>query len=233
MKRATLSLVFATAFAGALAVTLPMAFVLSWLGADKMGLSAAEVSGSIWDGHLRAAQYRNVSLGDVQTSLDPFALFVGTRRLAVQGTFGRATLAQGDTFGFETAAATTIALEHLRPSLPLSGRLRLENATLLFSRDRCVRAGGRIVIDVLERSLSAPEVSGTLSCAGQAATAQLEGRTQDIQVNIALRLDATGRYQAETRIVSANPTVRDALALAGFAENGGGFTRSDEGELGK
>ena len=51
-------------------------------------------------------------------------------------------------------------------------------------------------------------------------------------MSIALRLDAGGRYQAETRIVSANPMVRGALALAGFAENGDGFVRSDEGALG-
>ena len=44
--------------------------------------------------------------------------------------------------------------------------------------------------------------------------------------------DSAGRYQAETRIVSTNAMVRGALALAGFTENGGGFTRSDEGALG-
>jgi hypothetical protein len=47
-----------------------------------------------------------------------------------------------------------------------------------------------------------------------------------------MRLDSAGRYQAETRIVSTNPMVRGALALAGFTENGAEFIRSDEGVLG-
>jgi hypothetical protein len=231
MKRVTFAVVSFAAFSAALAITLPISFALSWLGADRMGVSAAEVSGSIWDGRLRAGQYRGVPLGDIEASLDPFALLAGTRRLAVQGTLGRATLVQGDTRGFEMADAA-IEVEHLRPSLPLAGRLRLENATLLFSGERCTRAEGRIATDVLQRAFNGPEVAGTLACAGEAAIAQLEGRMQDVQVSIALRLDARGRYQAETRIVSANPMVRGVLALAGFAENGDGFTRSDEGNLG-
>jgi hypothetical protein len=231
MRLSLLVAVSVLAFAAALAVTAPMRLTLAWAGADRGGVSAAEISGSMWDGRLSAAQYRGVLLGDVEASLDPFALFAGTYRLAVQGTLGRATLVQGVSRGFETADAA-IEVEHLRPDIPLTGRLRLENATLLFSGDRCERAAGRIATDVLQRALNGPEVAGTLSCAGDAATAQLHGRVQDIEVSIALRLDAAGRYQAETRIVSINPTVRGALALAGFAENGDGFTRSDEGAFG-
>jgi len=231
VKRWALATVFVAGFAAALASTLPMSLALAWLGGARIGVSAAEVSGSIWNGRLRAAQYRGIALGDVEASLEPFALLAGTRRLAVQGTFGRTTLVQGDTRGFEMADAA-IEVEHLRPTLPLAGRLRLEGATLLFSAGRCARAEGRIATDVLQHAFNGPEVAGNLSCAGEAAIARLEGRMEDVQVSIALRLDAGGRYQAETRIVSANLLIRGALALAGFAENGDGFTRSDEGALG-
>lgn len=231
MKWSALACVFVAGIALALAATVPMSVALSWLGADQVGVSAAEVSGSIWSGRLKAAQYRGIPLGDVEASLDPFALLVGTRRLAVQGTLGGATLVDGDSRGFEMADAA-IEAAHLHPALPLAGHMRLERATLLFSGRRCVRAEGHIATDLLERAFDGPEVAGTLSCAGEAAVARLDGRLQDVDVSIALRLDAGGRYQAETRIVSANPMVRGALALAGFAESGDGFVRSDEGALG-
>ena len=231
MKRVTSALTFLVAFAAALASTVPMKVVLSWIEADQVGVSASRISGSIWNGRLDAAQYRGMPLGDVVAGLDPWTLAAGTRRLAVRGAFGKATLVQGDARGLEMADGA-IEIEHLRPSLSLTGRLRLEGVTLIFAGDRCSRAEGRIATDVLERAFNGPEVTGTFSCTGDAAVAQLEGRAQDAQVGIALRLDAAGHYQVETRVVSVNPMVRGALALAGFAEDGDGFTRSDEGMLG-
>ena len=155
----------------------------------------------------------------------------GTRRIALQGPLGTATLVEGEVRGFETANAA-IDVEHLRLDVPLSGRLKLENATLLFAGRRCVRAEGRVATDILTQAMDGPEVSGTLACAGDAAVARLEGRMQDLQVDVALRLDAAGQYQVQTRVASANPMVRNTLALAGFAENGDGLLRSDEGTLG-
>lgn len=231
MRRSLLVSAFVAAFGAALVMTLPMRVALTWMGADRAGVSAAEVSGSIWNGRLKAAEYHGASLGDVEGSLDPFALLSGTRRLAVRGTVGKATLVEGASRGFEMTDAA-IEVEHLRPSLPLTGHLRLESATLLFSGNRCQRAEGRIATDVLQRAFNGPEVAGILSCAGAAAIAQLHGRAQDVEVNIVMSLDSAGRYQAETRVVSANPVVRGALVLAGFTENGDGFTRSDEGALG-
>ena len=222
---------FVAGLAAALVGTVPMRFALSWLGAGQSGVSAAEVSGSVWNGHLTAAQYRGIPLGDIEASLNPFALIAGTRRVAVHGPQGKATLVQGTLRGLEAADAA-IEIGHLHPTLPLTGRLRLEQATLLFSAGRCVRAEGRIATDILQRAFSGPDVAGTLTCAGEAALARLDGRLEDVQVSVAIRLDAGGRYQAETRIVSANPMVRGALALAGFAESGDGFVRSDEGALG-
>jgi general secretion pathway protein N len=231
MKGRALAVVFVIAFAAALAASVPMRLVLSWPDADRVGISAAEVSGSIWDGWLTAAQYRGIKLGDVEISLDPLALLAGTRRLTVRGPLGAAMLVQGESYGFEAADAA-IDVEQLRSGFPLAGRVRLEHATLLFSGGRCARAEGRIATDILQRAFDGPEVAGDLSCAGDAAVARLDGRLQDVGVSIALRLDAGGRYQAETRVITANPIVRGTLGLAGFVESGEGLVRSDEGALG-
>jgi general secretion pathway protein N len=231
MNRWALATIFVIGFTAALVGTVPMSFALSWLGADQAGVSAAAVSGSIWNGRLKAAHYRAIPLGDVQAALDPFALISGTRRLAVNGTLVSAIVVEGASRGFETAYAA-IEVAHLRPAFPLAGRVRLEQATLLFSQERCVRAEGRLATDILKRAFDGPEVTGTLACAGEAAVARLDGRLQDGEVSIVLRLDSAGRYQAETRVTSTSPMVRVALALAGFSESGGGFIRSDEGALG-
>ena len=148
MTRWALAALFGIGFAGALAGTVPMRLALSWLGADRIGVAATEVSGSLWSGRLTAAQYRGIALGDVEASLDPFALVASTRRLTVHGTLGSATLVQGGTRGFE-AADGAIEVAHLHTTLPLAGLMRLEQATLLFSGGRCARAEGRIATDIL------------------------------------------------------------------------------------
>lgn len=231
MNRWALFAVFVIGFTVALVGTVPMSVALSWVGANQAGLSAVTVSGSIWNGRLKAVQYRAIPLGDVEAALDPFALIAGTRRLAVNGPLGAAILVQGATHGFESADAT-VDIAHLRADASLAGHARLEQATLLFSEDRCVRAEGRLATDILKHAFDGPEATGALACAGDAAVARLDGEFQEGAVTIALRLDANGHYQAETRVTSASPMVRTALALAGFTESGGGFVRSDEGALG-
>lgn len=231
MKRWTLACAFVAAFSSALPGTAPMSLALSWLNADEFGLSAADVSGTIWSGRLKEARYRAMPLGDVEVALDPLALLAGTRRAAVRGPLGKVTLVQGAVHGFENADAA-MAVEHLRLAPGLTGHVRLEKAAMLFSDGRCARAEGRMATDVLERAFGGPEISGDLSCAGDAAIAQLQGLKQDIAVRVVLRLDARGRYQAETHIASTSAFVRGALALAGFAERADGFVRLDEGVIG-
>jgi hypothetical protein len=229
VNRWTLDIVFVLSFAAALAATTPMGLTL-FLAAPA-GMSAAAVSGSIWNARVEAAHYRGVPLGNVELSLDPFALFRGTQRLAVKGPLGQATLVQGGVRGFETADVE-LAVEHLRLAPGFSGELQLRGATVLFADGLCVRAQGSIATDVLGRAFGGPEISGALACVGDAAIAQLQGRTQDSDVRVMLRLDGQGRYEAETHVATSNVLVRNALPLAGFTERADGFVRLDEGAFG-
>jgi hypothetical protein len=117
MRRSLLVCASVVAFGAALVMTLPMRVALTWMGADRAGVSAAEVSGPVWNARLRAAEYHGAFLGDVEASLDPFALLSGTRRLVVRGILGKATLVEGASRGFEMTNAA-IEIGHLRPSLP-------------------------------------------------------------------------------------------------------------------
>ena len=231
MKRWILGCVFVAAFLSALAGTAPMSLALSWLGSDEFSVSAADVSGTIWSGHLYQARYRQVPLGDVETSFDPRDLLGGSRKMAVKGSFGRVVLVQGDAAGLESADIA-IAIERLGIAAPLAGNLRLESATVLFSDQRCSRAEGRIAANLAEPAFGHLEMSGSLSCAGEAAMARLQGRTENVEVSVTLRVDARAYYEGQTRVASSDPIVRTALAIAGFIEQGNEFVRSDEGVLG-
>ena len=105
MGRSLFVCVSVAAFGAALVMTLPMRIALAWMGADHAGVSAADVSGSIWNGQLRATQYHGAPLGDMEASLDPFALLSGKRRLTVRGTLGKVALVEGVSRGFEMADA--------------------------------------------------------------------------------------------------------------------------------
>jgi hypothetical protein len=151
--------------------------------------------------------------------------------LAVKGPLGQATLVQGGVRGFETADVV-LAVEHLHLAPGFSGEVRLQDATVLFADGRCVRGQGRIATDVLARAFGGPEISGALACVGDAASAQLQGRTPDSDIRVLLRLDGQGRYEAETHVATSNVLVRNALPLAGFTERADGFVRLDEGVFG-
>jgi hypothetical protein len=231
MSRGTLVCVFAAAFLIVLAGTAPMSLALSSLGANEFGVSAANVSGAIWSAHLKDVRYREIPFGDVEASLDPLSLIGGTRRVAVTGSIGNVTLVLGPMGGFETAKIA-MGIEQLGVAPPLTGTLRLESATVLFSDNRCSRAEGRIEVGIIEPAFRGLEMSGTLSCVGEAAMARLQGSAKGIEVAVTLRVNARARYEAHARVASFDPVVRAALAIAGFIEQGNQFVRSDEGGLG-
>src|SRR5262245_19748964 len=106
MKPLMLGALFGAASAAAVVATFPMSLALSWAGAHEIGLSAASVSGSIWNARFIGAEYRGIPLGDVQVSLNPLGLTSGTLRLDVKGAPGTAVLVLGNTRGFESANAT-------------------------------------------------------------------------------------------------------------------------------
>jgi hypothetical protein len=47
-----------------------------------------------------------------------------------------------------------------------------------------------------------------------------------------VRIEADGRYRVQSHVTSSNNGVLIALGLAGFAQNGDGVVRQDEGILG-
>jgi hypothetical protein len=231
MRTIALALLFVAAFGVALGATLPMSFVAHRLDLQNAGVSADEISGSVWNARIRRAHYRGLTLGDVEASLDPVSVLGGTRRVAIRAAYGRFTLLEGNMRGIESADLT-IPVQRLPILSSFAGDVAVESGALVFADGRCVRAAGRLVTDVMRRAFAGPTLSGAISCGDGVAAARLEGRTADMEVRTALELDADGGYRAETQVMSSDPRVRAMLALAGFVEMASGFVRSDEGVFG-
>ncbi|MEH6677432.1 type II secretion system protein N [Phenylobacterium sp.] len=65
--------------------------------AAKAGLSATEVSGTVWRGRLADAAYRGLRLGEVRLGVSPLSLLAGRPRLGFKGeaAAGAARLGRG------------------------------------------------------------------------------------------------------------------------------------------
>jgi len=231
MTRIGLALIFIAGFAVALAGTMPISVALTWSGARAAGLSARNITGSIWDGRLQATQFRRVPLGDAEASLDLFAIFTGLARLSLQSERGTLTLVEGRARGLD-GADIAIDVQQLGFGVPMTGSVRLQNTTLLFENGRCSKAQGRIVTDAARQSWGGPELAGEFSCAGTAAIARLRGARDDVEVAMDIGVEANGRYRLHSQVTSSNPAILSALSLAGFVMSGGGMMRIDEGLFG-
>lgn len=105
---ARLLAVFGAAFLVMAILFTPLRMALGWLDADRAGLAAERVDGSIWGGTLHAASFRGLPLGDVRARLD---LLAGGLR--VETALGDGVVRPGRN-GFELVPAAPQA----RPSGP-------------------------------------------------------------------------------------------------------------------
>ena len=222
---------------------LPMRMVLAAARLDQAGLAAEEVSGTIWDGRLRGAQFRGADLGDVRLRLSPLSLL----RLAPQVRFA----APGDG-GSEAARASgamhlligpgvdrlnaALPLAIWNSPIPLQGQLRFENVGFRFEGGRCKGASGRVSTDALSASagslgLQGPVLAGPVTCDGKFALAALAGEQNGVRVHAKLRIDAEARVQLDSEVSGVDAAGEAVLSAAGFTLGPNGWARTDQGHL--
>ena len=236
MNRIALALLFAVVLIGAAVAFAPLSAVLALAHVERLGLSAAAAQGSVWSGRLVGARLGGVSLGDVDVELEPLALLAGSVRLHVEGTdgafAGRAVLSrQGGRVGLE-AVTGEAPLSLIRTATPLPGALRLEGMSVAFENGRCVAAQGRATtVAQPNAGVLAPPLSGEATCRDGALLLPLQGQSAAGVITVTLAIQGDGRYRAETRVVTTDPSVDAGLRLAGFAASGGAQVRTEEGRL--
>lgn len=222
---------------------LPMRMVLVAARLDRAGLAAAEVSGTIWNGALRGAQFRGADLGDVRLGLSPLSLL----RLAPQMRFA----APGNG-GVQSASASgamrllispgvvklnaALPLGIWKSPIPLQGQLRFADVSFRFERGRCIGASGRVSTDALTASASSlglqgPVLEGPVTCDGPFALANLAGEQNGMRVLAKLRIDARARVKLDSEVSGVDGVGEAVLSAAGFTLGPNGWARSDQGHL--
>lgn len=239
MSVRNLSLLFAGVLALVLIGTAPLALALRLAGAEARGLSAARVSGSVWNGRLEDASFQGAPLGEVQLGLDPAGLVMGGGRFrfVLEGPVSGRGLAQlrGARLGFPQLdlSGPTSAFA---PGLPFAARVRLEGVEAQFHDGACRRAGGRVLLDEIALGRGAPlpglQLSGPVACRAGAWTADLAGQAAGVNVEADVRIDGAGRYRLVTQVRTTDPTIEAALGLSGFERTLDGFRRTDHGQTG-
>jgi general secretion pathway protein N len=219
-----------------IAATFPMRLALSLAGAERSGLTAREVNGSVWAGELIEARLGALPLGNVQASLSPLALLGGDVELA----FARPDARLGELAG-RLHGSNPRGVSDLNGTTSLSGglglvpvdSLRFEGATIRFDeRGRCTAASGRLQLSVgtsiagldLSRGLSGP-----LRCADGRAQAVLT--SQSGMERLTLGFDGSGAYRAEFAITADDPTMASVLSALGFRAGNGGFVLVSTGRF--
>ncbi|MFN4175689.1 type II secretion system protein N [Phenylobacterium sp.] len=219
------------AFVLALVVLVPLRMALGWSGATETGLSARRATGTVWSGRLIGAAYHGISLGDARVSLDILGLGL---RVAADGEARGRGILRASGVSHATAA---LPLARLAPGLPLTGELRVEDLSVDFGKGACRKARGRVALQDVRLGGAAGPVPG-LRLAGQAACRDgrfllpLAGEASGVAIDVLVRLDGAGRYEAVSRLRATDPLALAAAGAAGFERGLDGFSRTDRGTLG-
>lgn len=201
-------------------VLLPLRNVLA-LG--DTGLSARDVSGSLWSGELADAAWRGVPLGDLQVGLSPMSLLTGAPSLGFAGPA-------------LTGAATPAGVTGLSGSIDASGqtplpigRIGMRDVTIVFAGNSCTSAGGTLSVAATGAIATAlgGTLQGTARCDAGALLLPLASATAQMQ----LRITGNGAWRAEISVTSVDTSARSGLLAAGFAPTPQGLSRVLEGHL--
>ncbi|MDO8409584.1 MAG: type II secretion system protein N [Phenylobacterium sp.] len=222
----------------ALVVVLAMAPLSLVLGdrAGAAGLSAAQVSGTVWRGRLSDAAYRGLRLGEVRLGLSPLSLLAARPRLTFAGEVatGAARLGRGAVELIDVDAA--LPLGQLAPASGLAGTVRMVGLSLDLRGGECRRAGGQVSLaDISLAGLQLPGLvlAGDPACAGASLALPLRGQAEGVDVQADLLIGADGGYQMDMILRTSRPEVEAALGMAGYERTLNGHRRRWIGRLGQ
>ena len=229
--------IFGAMFVVALIALLPLRLAMGWFDLGDTGLTAREVSGSIWSGSLREASFGGVALGDLHAGLSPFPLLVGRARIDLAGRglgtarpFRGAISVSRHSFGVDDMSATLPAGTVFAP-VPVSA-LDLDDVSIRFQDGNCEKAQGRV------RATLSGDLAGINLGQGMSGSARCDAGalllplvSQAGTESIALRLWGTGRFRAELSVQPSDPAEIQKLVLGGFQASARGYTLAIEGKF--
>lgn len=214
----------------------PMRVALGLAGLERLGVAAQDVRGTVWSGRIDQLMLGDVPVGNVRAGLSPLALFTGRARFDIARRKGLAD----DIGGALTIGFGRIGVDDATGMVPLGrsfaplpvGSLMLEDVSAYFAGDRCGHAEGRVKARMAGQfpGLNLSQgLSGVVGCDGDALLLPLA--SQSGMEKITMRIWRSGRYEAEMRVETADPSLAALLGQAGFAGVGNAQILKVEGTL--
>lgn len=181
-------------------------------------LTAAEMTGSVWQGHLRDAAWRGTRLGDLDVAVDPHELLGGRLRIDFvrggTGITGRLGIDEGLTLLERLNGQVAVDLPF---AFAKTVDIGLHNAAMTIDgAGRCVTAGGEVgtILTGLPLIGVSPELRCTARC--DEGWLRLPLASSDGWIGLDLKVAADRRYEAIVSIGETGSIARLALAAAGF-----------------
>ncbi len=220
----------------ALILFLPLRLASGLLGFVQFGLSARQVSGSVWSGKLDQAHIGALTLGTLDVGMEPAPLLLGRARLA----FARpADDADGPLSGTVESGFGRRAISHVTGSIAGPGtgalpieRLTFDNLSVRFSDGTCAAASGRVTLVVgleIAGVTLANGLSGEARCAGGRLQLPLVSQSGMERVTMTIAVD--GSYAARVAVQPGDAMVATALSASGFVADSGAYVRTYRGQL--
>lgn len=233
-RRARLSLL--GVFMAALIALFPLRLALGIMGADRWGVAARAVSGSIWWGGLGQFYAGEVPLGTVDAGLSPIQLLVGRARVDIIRKAGLPNdIAGAFSIGWGRRGIDdvtgTLPLGRAAAPLPI-GAVTMEDVSARFSGESCAAAEGRVRVTVpgeLAGLNLSQGLSGEPRCDGEALLLPLV--SQSGMEKLDLRVMPDGRWKADMSVTSTDPSLGQKLGIVGFAPTNGGYAMAVEGVM--
>ena len=226
-----LILIFAVSLAVAMIGFWPLRAGLAASNTAAIGLSARDVSGTIWSGRLEGAALGSQPLGDLRARVFLLPLLAGETRLALTG--------EGAFQGVFTRRGDAIAVEGLDIRAPISvfglagaGTATLSQAAFAFDGATCETASGRVRIEGLAGTgWTAPVLEGPLVCEQGRLVARLAGQDASVGLSADLSFQRTGRWTLDLAARPVDSMISAALSAQGFQPGPDGLTYSTTGRI--
>lgn len=218
----------------------PMRLALDMGDAAQAGLTARAVSGSIWSGHMAAAKWGALDLGNVDLALSPASLLRGTAAV----TFRRVDHMAPDGLGVSGVifTGTNKGWRDVNGRFDVGMRLGglmishmdMRDAAVRFnSLGQCAEAGGQVqaALTAPISGLTLPQgMSGTLRCVN--GQAQMALTSQSGMEVLEAELSGQGAWKARFLVKQvAEPALVNGLLAMGFRAHGDAYLLSAAGQL--
>lgn len=219
-------------------IFLPMRLALGLAGLHSLGLTARQVSGTLWSGRLEQARLGGLDLGSLDGGLSPWPLLLGRARFGFERAEGGGPLPLSG--ALEIGPGRRL-IDGLSGGVGITGSsmgglpvdtIQFDQFSAHFSDGQCRSASGRVTLMLAVRIAGLDlrnGLSGEARCEGRALLIPFAGQSGMERLN--LTIDGDGRYQARFGIAASDPVTAAALSAAGFEATAEGYYRTVRGQF--